>query len=239
VAGYERRDPADRELRDSDFPRFLDERIYCDHGDDIRAVGFKMPYEHFIWFLEMEGWIASQPDLHIVHLRRRNLLRSLASVRVAQATGGWVEDQPYSVARAARLQNIPKALRHPLRAASALWRIASRGIKPTKEPEWKAEREPVRLSVEESRYYFKWATSTAEHYDQVFNEQARHTVYYEDIVDAKRDTLNAVQEFLGASPSRLVASTRRQNPEPLSQLIANYDELYDAFSGTEYASFLD
>ena len=32
---------------------------------------------------------------------------------------------------------------------------------------------------------------------------------------------------------------RRQNPEPLRELLANYDELYEAFRGTPYAAFFD
>lgn len=48
-----------------------------------------------------------------------------------------------------------------------------------------------------------------------------------------------MQSFLGLTPVTLKIKTARQNPEPLAELIANYDELRDAFQGTEYEAYLD
>ncbi len=40
-------------------------------------------------------------------------------------------------------------------------------------------------------------------------------------------------------PKRLTVRLRRQNPEPLRELIENYDELYAAFKDSPHAAFFD
>ena len=239
VDGYDPYNESDRTLRDSDFESFLQQRVFGEHPSGIRAVGFKMPYEHFFWFPEMQDWLAQESGIRILHLRRRNLLRQFASLRVAQSTGGWVEEQPFSLAGALRLQFVAKAVRHPLKAATALQRLVLPRLRPPEQPAWKAQREPVTLPIEECRYYFEWAAATASKYDELFQEHACHTVTYEDIVQQRGKTLSEVQTFLDVKPRRLIPATRRQNPEPLSELIANYEELRDAFQGTEFETFFD
>ena len=65
------------------------------------------------------------------------------------------------------------------------------------------------------------------------------TVYYEDLVADRKAALHELQVFLGLRPRSLPVATRQQNPEPLRELIANYDELREAFGDTEYAAFLE
>jgi len=239
VEGYDPGDEADRHLRDTDFSAFLEQRIFREHGPRIQTVGFKMPYEHFMFFPGMEGWIAGHREIHIVHLRRRNLLRQFASVKVAQATGVWVDDRPYSPSRVLRLRYAGRAIRHPMRAATVLKRLIAPRLRRSKSPAWKAERVAVTLPVDECRYYFDWCLSTAASYEASFRDNPVEAVFYEDVANAKEAVLNSLQGFLGVRPQRLVPGTRKQNPEPLSELVANYHELQVAFKGTEYAAFFE
>ena len=132
------------------------------------------------------------------------------------------------------LSLLQRALRHPARYAARIPQLFR-----TKAPDWKVKRNAMTLSPRECTEFFKETELHVEFYDKLLAEHQVHTLFYEDLVDHREATLEAVQRFLGTMPRPLAVSTTRQNPEPLEELIANYDELRNAFRGTEYASFLD
>ncbi len=66
----------------------------------------------------------------------------------------------------------------------------------------------------------------------------RHLAYGALSENAGR-TLGRVQSFLDLEPRSLASTTRQQDPEPLRELIENYDELKAAFAGTPEAAFFD
>lgn len=104
-------------------------------------------------------------------------------------------------------------------------------LKPKKQLS-KARRKLLVLTVEECRDFFAKDAEDTAHYDELFGEHNIHRLYYEDLTERYTDTLNQAQAFLGLKPRLLVAETRKQNPEPLQELIENYAELYEAFKGT-------
>jgi LPS sulfotransferase NodH len=58
---------------------------------EVKARGFKFFYNHP---LDLESnevlhHLASNPSLHVIHLKRRNLLRILVSTQIALQQGGW------------------------------------------------------------------------------------------------------------------------------------------------------
>ncbi len=61
-----------------------------------------------------------------------------------------------------------------------------------------------------------------------------HEVWYEDLVASPGETLESLQRFLGVEPRLLTTGTKRINPEPLSELIANYDDVRRHFQNTEW-----
>jgi LPS sulfotransferase NodH len=67
--------------------------IYGRKPRRIRAVGFKCFYYHPLDDRNAPIWTHLQgvDQLHVVHLRRRNVLRTLTSRRLAGLTGDWVE----------------------------------------------------------------------------------------------------------------------------------------------------
>lgn len=232
VDGYDNSSAEDRALRDRDFKRFLQARIFCEHPREIRAVGLKMPYVHFRWFPGLLEWLVEHTEIRIVHLKRRNLLRMLVSLRIAQKTGGWAEDRKATLASKLRPANALRAARHPLRAANRL-----RAFLFPKEPAWKALRAPVTLSEGECRGFFAEIERDSAHYGRLFREHPQLTLFYEDLFKDRKRAFNQAQSFLGLKPRGLSITTRRQNPEPLRELIANHDELYGAFSDTPEAAF--
>lgn len=65
--------------------------------------------------------------------------------------------------------------------------------------------------------------------------------YEDDLQDASSwtPTTERVFSYLDLAPVPVVSSLRRQNPDDLASLIANYDEVKGALMGTDYARFLD
>lgn len=232
VDGYDRNSVTDRDLRDSDFAAFLEQRIFVDR-DGVRATGFKMPYTHFLGFPGLIEWLAQRTDIRVLHLRRRNLLRMFVSTRIARATGGWVDDNRGRRRLSPAL--LFRAARHPLRYAKRVPAL----LRPDDEPPWKAERESLSLTSDECIEFFQKTALHSKYYDGIFSDHPLLTLHYEDITADQRTTFDRVQTFLDVEPERLDVTTGQQNPESLPQLIANYDELRAEFRGTPYGAFFD
>lgn len=90
---YDDRSPRLLRYRNARPREFLDKFIYGGYSEHVRAVGFKLfpdqiagPRFGCIW-----KWIARNPDLKIIYLRRRNLLATYASLLVA------MKDKRYAI----------------------------------------------------------------------------------------------------------------------------------------------
>ena len=226
VDGYDRFSADDRDLRNQDYRRFLRERIFCPHSEDIQAVGFKMPYDHFWGYEDLLPWLADDEQLRVVHLERRNILRTFVSFRIARSTQHWVSDiRPRSSQKAA-LHRILSELRRPVRTARRLLR--------PKEPAVRGSRPTLVLSPEECRFFFRKVEWDANYYGNLFARHPTHSICYEDIVEQRDATHASLQQFLNVEPRPLAELTRHQNPQPLAELIENYDELRAAFRETQH-----
>ncbi len=117
VPGYQRKskNPEIVALRNSDPVEFLKSEVYKPQRRGIRAVGFKLLYpqarkgnpwwngSEFDRWWEKVGYepdwnhaksdlwqfLREEPSVSIIHLKRRNLLRSKVSAITAQTTGRW------------------------------------------------------------------------------------------------------------------------------------------------------
>ena len=76
---------------------------------------------------------------------------------------------------------------------------------------------------------------TSDHCDRLFCEHPALTLFYEGLVVDSSNVFNQAQAFLGVEPKPLTVTLRRQNPEPLRELILNYDEFREAFEHTSHA----
>lgn len=83
--------PKQREQYAADPCLFLRERVFGPYGRQVQAVGFKLFYYHAqqptwrgVW-----DYLTALPNLHVVHVKRRNLLAIHFSRKVADQTGRW------------------------------------------------------------------------------------------------------------------------------------------------------
>jgi hypothetical protein len=231
VDGYDDFSARDIALRREDPVRFLRERIFCEHPEGVRAVGFKFHYGHQWDFPGILDALAADDGLHVVRLERRNLLRMLVSLKLARSTGVWLQDGSSKLTPA----NALRAVRHPIKAVRRVRRMLAR-------PEPAAAGDPPRrvtIPVDEA-YEFMVATGLRyENFDALFERHPALQVYYEDMIAGRDAVFREVQSFLGVAPAPLEVTLRQQNPEPLRDLLENYDELYEAFRHTPQAAFFD
>ena len=231
VEGYDSNSAEDLRLRDTDVIGFFQRRIYGEHPAWVRAVGFKPMYQHLPFFPpELTDWFAAQPDLRVIHSKRRNLLRFFVSLQIANNSGQWIAPvTPESLAR--------RPWRRALRRALLPARTARRALFPRNRPA--PESKAVTLTRDECLFVFEWAKREEAAYAERFRNHPIFDVYYEDLVRDIPGVIKQIQEFLDLEPRPLTVGTTRQNPEPLRTLIVNYDELYETFRDSEFGSFFD
>lgn len=234
VDGYDNFSARERTRRDRDFTSFLRERIYCSQPEEIRAVGFKTLYGQFWGFRGLLEHLVDDAEIRVLHLKRRNILRMLVSLKMAQATGVWVEIGGSKFT----LANLLRASRHPLRAASRLPRLLW-PPKLVRQPLQKAPRIRVTVTKDELFKFIVKEKLTATHYDDRLGAHPKLTLFYEDLLTQREKVFNQVQSFLGVEPRPLAITLRRQNPEPLRDLLENYDHLYEAYRNTPHAWMFD
>ena len=174
--------------------------------------------------------LAQDTQIRVLHLRRRNILKRAVSRRLAEATGIWAKPVRSKLTPAMVL----RAARHPRRVAARL-----RGIIQLAQPSRKIARLQVSVSKEELFYAIIWAKQNAAHVDDLFRDHPKLSLFYEDLVENREEAFCQVQEFLGVEPEPLTVSLVKQNPEPLPELLSNYDELFEAYRYSKHAWMFD
>jgi hypothetical protein len=230
VEGYDNFDPADLSLRQDDPVRFLDERIFGRHPDPTRAAGFKLHYGQTMGYPGLLERLVEDEGIRVIHLRRRNLLRMLVSLRLAERTGVFLVDSKPTVTPA----TVSKAIRHPAKAVGSLRR---RLRQLTSSPQ--TARPRVRIPPEELFDFIVRTRIRSGNWDELFHAHPKMEVFYEDLLDRREEVFDEAQPFLGVDAEPLTVTMRKQNPEPLRELVENFDELYDAFKHAPEAAYFD
>jgi LPS sulfotransferase NodH len=75
---------------------FLEREVFRRHPGAIRAVGFKIFYYHADRSSRSAVWsyLESHREIKVIHIKRRNTLRALLSLKKAFATNRWTETGP-------------------------------------------------------------------------------------------------------------------------------------------------
>ena len=239
VEDWNPRSAADVALRQRDIRAFLQQRIFGEHAAEVGAVGFKFHYEHF-WFGEdLLPALTGDEGLKVIHLRRLNQFRMLVSLKLVEQTGEWMRHDEgklkrQTLARKLTPANVAKAITKP---ADSVRRV--RKFLAPSQPPPVAEKTALTIAHEECAQFFFRANHQITHFSGLFAGHALHDLTYEAMVANPTSQLARVQEFLGVPKAELSWTLRRQNPEPIRDLVANYDDLKAAFAGTDQAAFFD
>ena len=180
----------------NDFEKILS-NIYQKQHRSIKTVGFKLFYYH----LTEDEWkkFLRYEDVKIIHITRRNILRTIVSLDIAFKTNKWHTSF------------------FTLRTAD-------------KKVSLNAERLVQR--IEEILEYEEVAHNR-------FKDRDIVEIVYENLIDNPKSEFERVRKFLNINsidPEKI--TLRKQNPEKLSELIENYEEVSQALAGTKYAHFL-
>jgi LPS sulfotransferase NodH len=174
------------------------ENVFSKQPRRIKAKGFKIFYYHPMDDESNNAWddLVNMDNLWVIHLKRRNILRTLISRKIAGSQDVW-QISPSDMSK-------------------------SGGSK------------SVTFTAEELEEGFRQTRDWEERWDQMFQNHPITCIYYEDLVRDPEGTYRKITDFLGVNYVKPITNIRKQNPERLSDLVTNYDELKNTFSGTEW-----
>ena len=185
--------------------------IYGKQPFYIKAKGFKVFYYHPSDADQAsidETWFALQgiPNLHLIHLRRLNILETAVSSKIAYESGVYGD-----LGKANKLagQSIPLATQQSI-------------IYPA---------DKLTAVFEKTR---EWE----DNYPKRFGVCPSLDITYEALVAQPEVELRKICSFLGCNESvHLVTNFRKQRNKKLSNIVANYAELKEHFSGSSWEEF--
>lgn len=192
-----------RRQHEMSFKQLIDKGL-SSKDEHVNTAGFKMFYYHPIGIDRSETWkmLTDITELKIIHLKRKNILRTLVSRKFAEQNDIWHQTAT------------------------------------KKDP--KKKKKCVSFEVEELEMGFSRTRRMETQGDVKFKNHRVWEVYYEDLVKDPEKICEQAFEFLEVSSTWSPSSPLiRQNPESLSDLICNFDELKEKFSGTKWSVFFD
>lgn len=175
-------------------------QLFKKTSENIEAVGCKIFYYH----LNQDEWqeLVKIPELKIIHLKRKNRLSTIVSMKVAFKTDQWGmnnESQKIDVSQ-----------------------------------------KKVHLNHEYLKQSFENIDSWENDIKNIFAQHQSQDIYYEDLVSQSEKTLDNLFDFLNVnriSKEQIKMKLKKQNPEPLSELIQNYQELNEKFHNTPWEHY--
>lgn len=238
VEGYDSKSAEDIAFRERDPLGYLNVRIYGGHPESVRAVGFKYLYHQAFAFEHVAKHLISHTEIRVVHLIRRNAIRSLASLKIMESGSPAVVERLVNPPREPFSVRAKRAMRDPVGAVTRLGKRMTLRTRRPAERKVQAVHSPteiVHLSIDECRKAIWRQAWNEEQHDAKYADHPLIKVIYEDMVDDLDGVLARTQEFLDVEPQPLAPTTVRQHPQPLSELVENLYELREAFQPTPHA----
>ncbi|MCB0209312.1 MAG: sulfotransferase [Anaerolineae bacterium] len=184
-------------LNGQDHKKIL-QTLFSKQPQSIKAAGFKIFYRHPYGDYTGQVWqtLLSMPDLHVIHLKRRNALRTIVSQKIAMKTRVW------------EAKNSQTHLN--------------------------IDQRRVTIPIDELERKLNDIRTLEVEFDDKFSAHPRLIVYYEELVNDLEQQMQSITNFLSLPFYKPTTPNRRQNPESLSNLVENYDELWSHFSKTKW-----
>ncbi|MFD0977951.1 sulfotransferase domain-containing protein [Salinimicrobium gaetbulicola] len=177
--------------------------LFSNYPKRIKYVGIKLFYHHplkgdkGVWDL-----VERDRSIVIIHLVRKNILRSLVSKKIGLKTKQWTEN-----------------------------------VNSTETID--AENKKIELSPEECESYFEEIKAYQEKTDSMFSKHKLIPLTYEDLAKDRRKVINGLYRALGLDRFERDSELKKQNPEPLEDLILNYQELKNHFYGSKWEIYFN
>lgn len=180
------------------------DNIFRKRQKKVEMMGFKLFYFHPRNSKDQEVWelIEKNEEFIIIHLTRKNILRSYTSKQIGLKTGLWTENK-------ARPHNLEKN-------------------KKKVHINWKDCLE----NFERTEGYIRNTNSTYKNHKII-------SVIYEDLDHDKQKEMSRIFKELGVDDKKVNTNMKKQNPEKLEDLIANYEELKREFKDSRWKFFFD
>jgi hypothetical protein len=99
----------------------------------------------------------------------------------------------------------------------------------------------IRVNPEKAIAAMREAARRHQHFDALFSGHERLAIAYESLFDGSRlhpVTTRRICEFLGVSPHPMQSRIIKLNPRSLRDMVANFDELAEAVSHSEFSGML-
>jgi LPS sulfotransferase NodH len=181
---------------------------------NIKAKGFKIFYYHPVDDQNSEIWneLIKLENLHVIHLKRKNIFRALVSNKIAKQQKVWLKRSSGIFGKVSAIFNKSSSQENP---------------------------KTVSFSAEEVEKGFMQTREWEKVGDEKFKNHPLYNMYYEDLTTDPNKGFRRVTEFLGVPYSEPKTRLKKQNPEKLQELVLNYHELKSQFIGTEWEPFFE
>jgi len=217
--------PLDTSTRD-----ILDRWVFPSLSEEIHSVGFVLHTYHpgglraFPELRDNPRWddiwtvLADLPELRVIRLARRNLLRRHLSQILARQSGYWHAWRGERVTETLHLEGSPPS--HTVDTE-------------------RAAQPPVVLDIERLIADFEQIEILRGRVDESLGRHPTHSIVYEEMCGDAAGTFASAQGFLGVPVVEIEPATRKLPERPLDGSIANFDEVAARLRTTRWAYVLD
>jgi len=202
----------------NDHPvEFLENLVYKPYKKDIGAVGFKLFYSqaHNNKLETVWKYLNGLDDLKIIHIQRRNTFHSFVSSKIALKEG---------------------ASKYPDWVIKEIQQL-NMGIFPQQLDN--DEKTFINIDYQECINYFEKVKTEKAYYGEYFINHSVLDLYYEDLLVNIDRECEKLCGFLHLSNIPLKTFTEKQIKVPIKEIVKNYNELKNSFSGSEWYLFFD
>jgi LPS sulfotransferase NodH len=216
---------------------YLRERVYKPYSPEITAVGFKMFYEHLTadYFRKL---IDPSDASESMQEKFRSLWAFIEanydwSTLERQFRTVWdflVSDRSLAVIHLKRHNLLDSLVSLKTAYVTRQWWMLKDGGRATAR---------VHLEPEECRRYFEKMEACAAQCDHAFEAHRTLDVSYEELVHDREEVLRRVFRFLNVPYQPVQTRMKKQRLAPLSESVANYNQLKQSFEGTSWYTFFE
>ncbi len=198
-------------MRHSDAVARLD-RTFGPQAPDVRARGFKIFYYHPLDSdVDVFALLREVPDLKVIHLVREDVLATIISSKVAEATDQWrvTNDHGATAAAPAAIDIAADVLAAEFEATESM--IAA-GCQRLAGLDW---------------------------LDVTYEALVSGSAVSDSAVSDSATELDRIQDFLGVTQRPMGSVLKQQRRSSKRDQLTNYDDLAATFAGTRWGRFFD